>query len=315
MRSLLETGSATGVTGDGSPVVVVCDLRASYGEREAVRGIDLEVRRGEIFAFLGPDGAGKTTTLEVLGGSRRRTAGAVAVLGEDPESAGRDWRARVGVVAQAAEPDPRLTVRESVKRRAGRHARPRPVDETLALAGLAERADVRGGQLRGGEKRRLAVALALIGDPELVFLDEPTAGCEPAARRSAWTVIARLRRLGKTVFLTTHQMDEADALADRIAVLAGGRIVATGSPRALAGHSATSRISFTLPARARLRDLPEQARVGAAVDEDRRVSVRSTVPMAVLGALAPWAEEHGWRLRDIEVGPPSLEDVYLELVR
>jgi ABC-2 type transport system ATP-binding protein len=316
MRSLLEIGAATGIPGDGSRVVVVSDLRMAYGDREAVRGIDFEVRRGEIFAFLGPDGAGKTTTVEILEGYRRRSAGAVSVLGEDPQSAGRDWRARLGVVLQESEMEPSLTVRECVRMHAGYHERARPIDETIALVGLAESADVRGRRLSGGQRRRLDVALALIGDPELIFLDEPTTAVDPAARRSAWSVISELRGLGKTVLLTTQCMEEAGALADRIAVLAAGQIVATGTPRALAARrSAASRIAFTLPVRARLSDLPEQARVGAVVDDERRVSVRSTVPMAVLGALAAWAEEHGWRLRDIEVRPPSLEDVYLELTQ
>jgi ABC-2 type transport system ATP-binding protein len=246
MRSPLETGAATGIAGDETPVIVVRDLRMTYGSREAVRGIDLEVRRGEIFAFLGPNGAGKTTTVEILEGYRRRTGGAVSVLGADPQSAGSDWRARVGVVLQESEPEPSLTVRECLNLYAGYYARPRPIDETIALAGLADKAEVRGRELSGGEKRRVDVALALIGDPELVFLDEPTTGLHPAARRAAWRVIAGLRDLGKTVFLTTHSLDEADALADRIAVLSAGRVVATGTPRTLAGRDrATSRISFT----------------------------------------------------------------------
>jgi ABC-2 type transport system ATP-binding protein len=316
MRSPLETGAAIGVTGDGTPVIVVRGLRMAYGRDEAVRGIDLEVRRGEIFAFLGPSGAGKTTTVEILEGYRRRTGGAVSVLDTDPQSAGPDWRARVGVVLHESEPEPCLTVRECLSLYAGYYARPRPIDETIALTGLTDRADVRGRELTGGEKRRLDIALALVGDPELIFLDEPTAGFEPGARRAAWSVISGLRDLGKTVFLTTRSMDEADALADRIAVVAAGRIVATGTPLTLGGRDrASSRISFTLPRQARLSDLPEPARVGAVVDHARRVSVRSTVPMTVLGALAPWAEEHGWPLRDVEVQPPSLEDVYFELTQ
>jgi ABC-2 type transport system ATP-binding protein len=316
MRSPLETGAAIGVTGDETPAIVVRDLRMAYDGHEAVRGIHLDVRRGEIFAFLGPEGAGKTTTVEVLEGYRRRTGGAVSVLDADPESAGPDWRARVGVVLQGSEPEPGLTVRECLRLYAGYYGRPRPIDETIALAGLADKADARGRELSGGDKRRVDVALALVGDPELIFLDEPTTGLDLAARRAAWSVIAGLRDLGKTVFLTTSSMDEANALADRIAVLSAGRIVATGTPRTLAGrHATTSRISFTLPRPARLCDLPEPARVGAVVGDDRRVSVRSTVPMTVLGALAPWAEEHGWPLRDVEVHRPSLEDVYLELTR
>jgi ABC-2 type transport system ATP-binding protein len=316
MRSLLETGATTDLGADGTSVVVVRDLRMTYGDHDAVRGIDLDVRRGEIFAFLGPNGAGKTTTVEILEGYRHRSGGSVSVLGADPQYADPDWRARVGVVLQESEPEPSLTVRECLRLYAGYYERPRPIDETIALVGLADSADIRGRHLSGGQKRRLDVALALIGDPELIFLDEPTTGFDPAARRSAWSVISGLRDLGKTVFLTTHHMEEADALADRIAVLAAGRIVATGTPRTLAGRdSATSRISFTLPPEVRLGDLPEPARVGATLDDARRVSLRSTVPMAVLGALAPWAEEHGCPLRDIEVHRPRLEDVYLELTQ
>jgi ABC-2 type transport system ATP-binding protein len=234
MRSPLETGAATGVRGDGTPVIAVRDLRMAYGSHEAVHGIDLDVRRGEIFAFLGPAGAGKTTTVEILEGYRRRTGGGVSVLDADPQYAGSDWRARVGVVLQESEPEPGLTVRECLKLYAGYYPRPRAIDATISLAGLADKADARGRELSGGEKRRVDVALALIGDPELIFLDEPTTGVDPAGRRAAWRVIAAVRDLGKTVFLTTPSMDEANALADRIAVLCGGRIVATGRPRALA---------------------------------------------------------------------------------
>jgi ABC-2 type transport system ATP-binding protein len=199
MRSILETGATTDVAGDGTPVIVVRDLRMTYGGHEAVQGIDLVVRRGEIFALLGPNGAGKTTTVEILEGHRRRSGGTVSVLGADPESAGPDWRARVGIVLQGwCKPQPSLTVR-----------------------------------LADARTRHLDVALALVGDPELIFIDEPTTGFDPASRRSAWSVISGLRDLGKTVFLTTPHMEEAAALADRIAVLDAGRIVATGTPRTL----------------------------------------------------------------------------------
>jgi ABC-2 type transport system ATP-binding protein len=251
MRSPRETGAATAVTGDETPVIVVRDLRMAYGSHEAVHGIDLDVRRGEIFVFLGPNGAGKTTTVEILEGYRRRTGGAVSVLGADPQSAGSAWRARVGVVLQESQPEPGLTVRECLSLHAGYYMHPRRIDETIALAGLADKADARGRELSGSEKRRVDVALALVGDPELIFLDEPTTGADPAARRAAWSVIAALRDLGKTVFLTTRSRDEANALADRIAALCGGQIVATGTPPTLAaGDRATSRISSTLPGRA-----------------------------------------------------------------
>ncbi|MBV8396720.1 MAG: ABC transporter ATP-binding protein, partial [Actinobacteria bacterium] len=204
-----------------------------YGDFEAVAGIDLEVRRGEIFAFLGPNGAGKTTTVEILEGFRRRTAGEVTVLGVDPEHAGGAWRNRVGTVLQESEAEPGLTVRECLELYAGYYDAPRDIDETIALVGLEEKAETAGPLLSGGQRRRLDVALALIGDPELVFLDEPTTGFDPSARRTAWSVIAGLRDLGKTVFLTTHYMDEAENLADRIAVIAAGRIVAEGTPQTL----------------------------------------------------------------------------------
>jgi ABC-2 type transport system ATP-binding protein len=299
---------------DAEPVIAVRDLRMTYDDHEAVAGIDLEVRRGEIFAFLGPNGAGKTTTVEILEGYRRRTGGEVSVLGADPESAGSAWRARVGVVLQESEPEPALTVRECLDLYAGYYESPRPIEETMAVIGLTDKADVRGRHLSGGQKRRLDVALALIGDPELIFLDEPTTGFDPAARRSAWDAVARLRDLGKTVFLTTHFMDEAEALADRMAVLKAGRIVAEGAPRTLGGRdAASSRISFALPPDVALHELPEPARLGAELDRSGRVILRSAAPMTVLEALAPWARERRWPLRDLEVHPPTLEDVYLDL--
>src|SRR5919108_2741411 len=196
---------------DPAAAIAVRDLRMSYGSREILRGVDLEVRRGEIFAFLGPNGAGKTTTVEILEGFRRRTGGDVRVLGEDPAVAGTSWRERVGVVLQESQIEPMLTARECLELYAGYYAAPRPVDETLELVGLSEKADERAGHLSGGQQRRLDVALALIGDPDIVFLDEPTTGFDPAARRTAWQAITGLRALGKTVFLTTHFMEEAEA--------------------------------------------------------------------------------------------------------
>ncbi|HEV2728041.1 MAG TPA: ABC transporter ATP-binding protein, partial [Solirubrobacterales bacterium] len=215
------------------PVISIRGLRKSYGETEAVRGIDLEVNRGEVFAFLGPNGAGKTTTVEILEGYRKRSGGEVAVLGEDPERAKRDWRQRIGIVLQSCRLDPYLTVRESLDLYAGYYASPRPVGEVLELVGLGGRADERTGKLSGGQQRRLDVGMALVGDPELLFLDEPTTGFDPGARRQAWEAIAGLRELGKTVFLTTHYMDEAQRLADRVAILADGEVVARGAPEDL----------------------------------------------------------------------------------
>ena len=239
------------------PVISVRGLRMSYGAVEAVSGIDLEVHPGEVFAFLGPNGAGKTTTVEILEGFRRRTAGEVSVLGEDPARAGGEWRARIGVVLQESEPEPELTVEECVSLYAGYYPKSRSIHETLDLVGLADRPSVRCAQLSGGQRRRLDVALALIGDPELLFLDEPTTGFDPSARRAAWDVISGLRDLGKTIFLTTHYMEEAEHLADRIAVIARGRIVAEGTAADI-GKRATkaSKISFTLPPGVSAADLP-----------------------------------------------------------
>src|SRR5579863_3953179 len=222
--------------GAADAVIEVSGLRMSYGAIDAVAGIDLEVRRGEVVAFLGPNGAGKTTTVEILEGHRRRTAGSVHVLGVDPEHAGRDWRARVGVVLQQSRVEPDLDVRECLELYAGYYPNPRSVDEVIALVGLEKQANMRGRLLSGGQQRRMDVALGLIGDPELIFLDEPTTGFDPSARRAAWEMIDGLRRLGRTIFLTTHYMDEAEALSDRIVVLNAGRIVAQGPPSTLGGR-------------------------------------------------------------------------------
>jgi ABC-2 type transport system ATP-binding protein len=295
------------------PVITVHGLRKRYGAVEALRGIDLEVRRGEIFAFLGPNGAGKTTTVEIMEGFRTRSDGEVIVLGADPAHADGTWRNRVGAVLQETEPEPGLTVRECLELFAGYYEHPRDIDETIALVGLKEKADSLGPQLSGGQRRRLDVALALIGDPELIFMDEPTTGFDPSARRSAWGVISGLRELGKTIFLTTHYMDEAENLADRIAVIAGGRIVAEGTPRDLGGRERmAARIAFTLPAGLSQDDLPEEARA-AARSTDGRVVLDADRPLPVLKALADWALERDVDLPDLDVRRPSLEDVYLEL--
>jgi len=239
------------------PAISVQGLRMSYGSYEAVRGIDLEVARGEILAFLGPNGAGKTTTTEILEGFRKRTAGDVRVLGTDPAKGGPDWRARIGVVLQTCAPERMLSVRECLMMYAGYYPKPLPVQRVLELTGLTEKAGNRCDQLSGGQQRRLDVALALIGDPELIFLDEPTTGFDPTARRQAWDVVSGLRDLGKTVFLTTHFMDEAEALADRIMILAAGKIVASGTPQTIGGRSlGATVISFSLPEGVTLGDVP-----------------------------------------------------------
>jgi len=293
-------------------VISVKGLRKSYGELEALRGIDLDVARGEIFAFLGPNGAGKTTAISVLEGYLERDAGEVEVLGEDPASVGRDWRGRVGFVLQECRMEPLLTVRETLEMYAGYYEHPRDVAETIELIGLTDKADDRTGRLSGGQQRRLDVAVALIGDADLLFLDEPTTGFDPSARRAAWQVIEGLRDLGKTVMLTTHYMDEAQALADRVAVIASGRIIAAGTPDDLGGRrDAECVISFELPG-------GDSATVQAAVGGEwsrtnGRLSLRTGDPTRSLHELTGWALANGIGLEGLEVTRPSLEDVYLEL--
>ena len=290
-------------------VITVRGLQKRYAAVQAVAGIDLEVRRGEIFAFLGPNGAGKTTTVEILEGFRTRTEGEVSVLGVDPAHAGSEWRNRVGCVLQESSAEPGLTVRECLQLYAGYYEKPRDIDDTIGLVGLEAKAETLGDELSGGQRRRLDVALALIGDPELIFLDEPTTGFDPSARRQAWSVIDGLRALGKTVFLTTHYMDEAENLSDRIAVIANGTIVAEGTPKTLGGRAAMAvRISFTLPDGVRLDELPLSAHA-----LNGRVSVESDKPLADVKALADWALARGLDLPDLDVRRPSLEDVYLQL--
>ena len=296
------------------PVVSVRGLVKRYGGHEAVAGIDLEVRRGEIFAFLGPNGAGKTTTVEILEGFQQRTAGQVCVLGHDPATAGGAWRDRVGVVLQESEPEPGLSVRECLAMYAGFYRAPRDVDETIALVGLAGQAGKLGTRLSGGQRRRLDFALALIGDPELLFLDEPTTGFDPSARRAAWDVVAGLRGLGKTVFLTTHYLDEAEYLADRLAVLSAGHIVAEGTPQTLGGRDhLTTAISFTLPDHVHARDLPPELSPLTEPGPGRSTVLHSHSPLAHLQMLGDWALGRGFDLPDLDVHRPTLEDVYLSL--
>jgi ABC-2 type transport system ATP-binding protein len=296
------------------PVVSVRGLVKRYGSHQAVGGIDLEVRRGEIFAFLGPNGAGKTTTVEILEGFRKRTQGQVSVLGQDPATADGAWRDRVGVVLQESEPEPGLSVRECLAMYAGFYRAPRDIDETIALVGLTGKAGTLGTRLSGGQRRRLDFALALIGDPELIFLDEPTTGFDPSARRAAWEVVAGLRQLGKTVFLTTHYMDEAERLADRITVLSAGRIVAKGTPRTLGGRDhMTTTISFTLPDQVQARDLPPGLSPLTEPGPGGSTVLRSQSPLAHLQILGNWALGRGFDLPDLGVHRPTLEEVYLSL--
>jgi len=306
-------------TADRPDVISVRGLRMSYGRYEAVRGIDLDVPRGEVFAFLGPNGAGKTTTVEILEGFRQRTGGEVRVLGSDPARAGSAWRARVGVVLQESAPEAWLTVRECLSMYAGYYPTPLPVGRVLDLVGLTAKAGDRCDRLSGGQLRRLDMGLALIGDPELVFLDEPTTGFDPSARRAAWDVIAGLRDLGKTIFLTTHYMDEAEALADQIVILAAGKIVAAGTPATIGGRatSATT-VSFTLPDGLTPADLPaDLPALPAPVSAGHggRVEILHEHPVPLLHALSTWALERGYPLADISVHRPTLEEIYLRLTQ
>jgi ABC-2 type transport system ATP-binding protein len=309
-------GSGAGVVPAGSQAVItVRDLRMSYGSYQAVRGIDMNVARGEIVAFLGPNGAGKTTTVEILEGFRKRSGGEVRVLGADPEQAAADWRARVGVVLQESAPEALLSVRECLCMYASYYPRPLPVGRALELVGLTTKADDRCDQLSGGQLRRLDMALALIGDPEVVFLDEPTTGFDPSARHTAWEVISGLRDLGKTIFLTTHYMDEAEALADRIVIIAAGKIVASGTPASIGGRATdASTVTFTLPDGCTPGDLPDLP-APVTTRGDGRVELAHEDPVRLLHAITTWALARGYPLSDISVHRPSLEDIYLRLTR
>jgi ABC-2 type transport system ATP-binding protein len=289
-------------------------LRKAYGDVEAVRGISFSVAAGEVFCLLGPNGAGKTTTTEILEGYRARSGGDVRVLGHDPEKGERALRERVGIVLQEAAAQAELTVAEVLTMYGRYYPRRRPVGELAELVGLAGKEGDRVKLLSGGQKRRLDLALALVGDPDLLFLDEPTTGFDPSARRHAWSTIKDLCALGKTVFLTTHFMDEAQALADRVAVMVDGRIVALGTPAEIGGRdTAPTEIDFTLPPRVALGDLP--ALDGAEVSEPApgRVRVVTREGLRCAHELTGWALAHGHELRGFAVSQPSLEDVYLRL--
>jgi ABC-2 type transport system ATP-binding protein len=276
------------------PAIEVRDLHKRYGEFEAVRGIDIEVRKGEVFGLLGPNGAGKTTTVEILEGYRERSAGDVSVLGHDPQRRETALRKRIGIVLQSGGIYSHVTPREALRHWARFYPRPRDVEEVLSLMGLGEKADVRTRKLSGGQLRRLDFALALVGDPELIFLDEPTTGFDPQARRTAWETVCSLRELGKTILLTTHYLDEAQALADRVAIVKDGRVLAIGPPRELGVGAAHYRVAY--------RDATGEL-----------VEVQTDDPTRTLHELTGEALARGERLEELSVGRPTLEDIYLEL--
>ena len=276
-----------------TPAITVSDLRKSYGQVEAVRGVSFEIEQGEVFGLLGPNGAGKTTTVEVLEGYRKRDGGSVSVLGVDPQHAGGDWRERIGVVLQSSAMYPNLTVDEHVRVFAGYYSRPRDPGEVIALVGLEEKRSARVKTLSGGQQRRLDLALGLVGDPELIFLDEPTTGFDPQARRAAWEMIRSLRELGKTVLLTTHYLDEAEQLSDRVAVLREGQIVALGKPSELAGARVATEVRYRL--------------------DGQEVVVETHEPTKLLHELTGRALAEGKELESLEVRRPTLEEIYLSL--
>jgi ABC-2 type transport system ATP-binding protein len=290
-------------------VIEVRRLRKSYGHVEAVAGVDLHVDRGEVFALLGPNGAGKTTTTEILEGFRPRDDGEVSVLGHDPARDERDLKRRVGIVLQSTGVEPFLTVRETIDQYGAFYPDPRPTEEVIQLVGLGEKRDARVNKLSGGQQRRLDVAIALAGDPELLFLDEPTTGFDPSARRNAWDLLRNLTALGKTIWLTTHFMDEAQYLAQRVAVIKGGEIVAEGPPNSLGGRAAmNTRIGFRLPA-----GVPDRPGLGESPLPDGSFEISADDATRTTHELTGWALERGLSFETLEVARPSLEDVYLEL--
>ncbi len=285
-------------------------LRKSYGDVEAVRGIDLQVARGEVFALLGPNGAGKTTTVEILEGHRGRSAGQVSVLGHDPNANDIAYKQRVGIVLQSTGVEQYLSVEETIELFRGYYPHPLPLEQILDLVGLREQRRVKVSKLSGGQQRRLDVAVGLAGDPELLFLDEPTTGFDPSARRGAWEMVKGLKSLGKTVLLTTHYMEEAEYLADRVAILVQGRIVAEGAPGELALRDRATTVRFTLPEGAPT----PPASLQAEVSEGSAYTLSTDSPTQTLHALTTWAVEHGVELADLTISRPTLEDLFIELV-
>jgi ABC-2 type transport system ATP-binding protein len=300
--------------GDGDHVAVsVHGLRKAYGPLEAVAGVDLTIPRGEVFGLLGPNGAGKTTIVEILEGHRRRSAGEVRVLGFDPERRERAFRELIGIVPQEGGVDPVLTVREVIELYSAAYPGPRPVDEVVELVGLEEKSDERVETLSGGQRRRLDFAIGIAGDPEIIFLDEPTTGFDPAARRRSWEAINRLRSLGKTILLTTHYMEEAQQLADRVAVIVGGRIVSEGAPESLGGRAAgPAVVSFRVPKGFAAGELPLPDGIELE-PTNGHVSFRTKAVVRDLLPLLAWSWEQSQELDGLTVTRPTLEDVYLEL--
>jgi ABC-2 type transport system ATP-binding protein len=293
--------------------VSVRGLTKSYGPLEAVAGVDLTIRRGEVFGLLGPNGAGKTTIVEILEGHRRRSAGEVRVLGFDPERRERAFRERIGIVPQEGGVDPVLTVREVIELYSAAYPRPRPVNEVVELVGLEEKRDARVETLSGGQRRRLDFALGIAGDPEIIFLDEPTTGFDPSARRRSWEAINRLRSLGKSILLTTHYMEEAQQLADRVAVIVAGRVVSEGAPETLTARAeGAAVVSFRVPDGVAPEQLPLPDDADP-VRDNGRLSFTTTAAGRDLLPLLAWSWEHSQELDGLTVTRPSLEDVYLEL--
>jgi ABC-2 type transport system ATP-binding protein len=292
-------------------VVEVQDLVKSYGPLDAVAGVDLAIDAGEVFALLGPNGAGKTTAVEILEGHREKSSGSVEVLGYDPQTGGREFRERIGIVLQETAVEPELTVSEVLDVYGDVYPKRRPTGELIELVGLSQKSKSRVKTLSGGQQRRLELALGLVGDPDLIFLDEPTTGFDPSARRQAWSIVENLASLGKTILLTTHYMDEAQFLANRIAVIAAGRIVAEGTPQTLGGRQdAEATVHFKLPAGISTTDLP----VAPTSARDGVISITHPSPTRLLHELTGWAIGEGVELEGLSVDRPTLEDIYLQLV-